>query len=88
MLTRHLDGQSLVIGLLIGAGGMLALGQAPANQQQQERPFQISAVSEARGGGAAQTSVYVLEHRTGQVVEYRRGNDGQWQRTPAFQISR
>ena len=87
MIKRHLDAKSLVIGLLMGVCAMLALGQAPANQQQ-DRPFQIAAVSEARVGGVPQTSVFVLEHRTGQVIEYRRGNDGQWQRTPAFQISR
>ena len=87
MLRHHLDGKSLGIGLLLGVCAMLALGQAPANQQA-DRPFQITATSESRGADGWRTSVYVLEHRTGQVVEYRRGNDGQWQRTPAFQISR
>ena len=87
MVTRRLDWKSLTIGFLLGVFAMLALGQAAANQQQ-ERAFDISAVSEVKAGGVPQTSVFVLEHRTGQVIEYRRGNDGQWQRTPAFQISR
>ena len=87
MVRQHLEWKSLTIGLLLGVCAMLALGQAAANQQQ-ERAFEISAVSESKAGGVPQTSVFVLEHRTGQVIEYRRGNDGQWQRTPAFQISR
>jgi hypothetical protein len=86
MTDRRWNAQSLVVGLLLGACAMFALGQAPAAQQ--EQPFQITAVSEARGEQPPRTSVYVLEHRTGHVVEYRRGADNQWQRTPAFQISR
>jgi hypothetical protein len=86
MVTRQLDWRSLTIGLLLGVCAMLALGQAAANDRR-DQAFQITAASEPRAGGAPQTSVYVLVHRTGQVIEYRRGNDNQWQRTPAFQIS-
>jgi hypothetical protein len=84
-MSTRFDAKTLVIGLLLGACATLSLGQAVAEQ---EPRFEITGVATTDKAGASQTSIYVLEHRTGQIVEYKKAADNQWQRTPAFQINR
>jgi hypothetical protein len=87
-MLHRIDARSLVIGLLLGACALLSLGQAPAANPHDGERFQITGVATTDRNGQVRTSIYVLEHRTGQVAEYARGADNQWQRLPAFQISR